>query len=329
MIQFAGAAMESIPGVERCLFFLANGGTGVENGHVGNGQSRDAGGAPSTGETLYRIPMETASRSFGSIDLSLNDREQFGLYEAAVHNVVSSLAMRMENLEYQQDLEMRVREQTGELERNRIVLERAVADRELLLREIHHRIKNNLNTVISLIRLQFDGFEDEGVIAAVEATIHRIESTSLVHELLYRSDTLRSIDFPGFVDRVVEELSRGHARAGTVRIITDITDAPIGIDEAIPVTLIVNELVTNALKYAFPEGREGTILIRTVPVADDRLELSVIDDGVGLPPSFDLETSSSLGMQLLRGFVQQINGEVTVSGTAGTDVRVVFPRTAQ
>lgn len=317
----------------RCEFVLANNGFGIDKDTaVDNGGRRgtdDRSITPGTGEKLYRIPLESAAGWFGSTDLYIDDRELFRPYETAVHNLISSLAMRMENLEHRQRLQNRVREQTAELERNRIELERALADRERLLREIYHRIKNSLNMVTSLVRLQLGDFEDEKVRAAVDATIHRIESTALVHELLYQSDTLKSIDFRALVKRVVDELSRGQGTAGVVRIITDIVDAPIGIDEAIPVTLMVNELVTNALKYAFPDGRKGRIVIRMVLLPHNFLELSVVDDGVGLPPMFNLETTDSLGMQLLRGFAEQINGGISVSGTAGTAVTVKFPVTTR
>jgi PAS domain S-box-containing protein len=153
-------------------------------------------------------------------------------------------------------------------------------EKELLLREIHHRVKNNLNMATSLLRLQFAGFDDDRVRRAVNASVDRIQSMSLVHRFFYQSE---------------------------------VSDIAINIDTAVPVGLIINELVTNALKYAFPDDATGTISVRTALPSSDRIRLTVEDDGVGLPASFSMKHTGSLGMQLVSGLAAQINGEVSVS----------------
>lgn len=204
-------------------------------------------------------------------------------------------------------------------------LAKTLAEKELLLREIHHRVKNNLNMAVSLLRLQFDGFTDEAVHDAVTVTIDRIESMSLVHQFLYQSDSQSSIDFRGFVERVVDGMSGTYEVGIGVRIVREIADIPVEINIAVPVSLIVTELVTNALKYAFPSG-EGTIRIRTRSLPENRVELSVQDDGVGLPAGFDPATSGGLGMQIVHGLTDQIRGTVEVTSEKGTTVVVTFPR---
>ena len=205
-------------------------------------------------------------------------------------------------------------------------LRRSADDKELLLREIHHRVKNNLNMVISLLRLQFADNPDSGVQQSVAAAIERIRSMSLVHQFLYQSDTQSSIDFGGFVRQVVDQLSETYPVGRAVSFDVDIADIPVGITAAAPVSLIVNELVTNALKYAFPAGRTGTITVTTAPAGEDQIELVVGDDGVGLPPGFDVRSARSLGMQLIAGLTDQIQGEISVSGEIGTRFAIRFPR---
>lgn len=212
-----------------------------------------------------------------------------------------------------------------ELKELQEILAKTLAEKELLLREIHHRVKNNLNMAVSLLRLQFDGFSDEAVRDAVNVTTDRIESMSLVHQFLYQSDSQSSIDFRGFVERVIDGVSGTYEVGTGVRILREIADIPVEIHVAVPVSLILTELVTNALKYAFPSG-EGTIRISTRSLPENRVELSVQDDGVGLPAGFDPMTGGTLGMQIVHGLTNQIQGTVEMTGGKGTTVVVTFPR---
>lgn len=211
-------------------------------------------------------------------------------------------------------------------------LRQSLEDKELLLREVHHRVKNNLNMASSLLRLQFSDFEDPGVREAVDASLERLDSMSLVHEFLYRSDTQRGIDFPSFIERIVEQLTRTYALREEVRIHADIADIPVDMDTAVPVSLIVTELVTNSLKYAFPGGSSGTVSITTRAVDNNLLELVVADDGIGLPEGLDPESATSLGLQLVQGLSRQIDASLLYgtprrgTGQAGTSVTLRFPR---
>mgnify|MGYP006275398583 CR=1 FL=1 len=207
-------------------------------------------------------------------------------------------------------------------------LTKALAEKDLLLREIHHRVKNNLNMAVSLLRLQFGGFADESVQEALTTAADRIHSMSLVHQSLHRSETQERIGFREFVDGVVAELSSTYGVGGQVRIERDIADIAVGVNLAVPVSLIITELITNALKYAFPRG-SGTVRIRIQPVSEAMVELSVEDDGIGLPEGFDSRRCESLGMQILYGLTQQIGGTLELSGNGGTSAVVTFPRTSE
>lgn len=302
MLEFAAAALETIPSVGRCAFY----------------DDAAASGADDPDTFCYLVPMETADRMFGRVELLIRDRELFAGYETAVHNLAGLIAMRMENLEYQAGLEDQVRSKTVELER-------LVRDRELLLREVHHRVKNNLSIVGSLLNLQFGSLEDDRIRAALQSSTDRIQSIALVHEFLYESETLSSIDFRAFTHRIVGELSSLYRSGGAVSVVPEIADVPIGIEIAVPLSLIINELVTNALKYAFAPGTGGTILVRVAPRDGTMMELLVRDDGRGLPPSFDPASADSLGMQLVQGLAQQLRGTITVDGEGGASFRILFP----
>lgn len=320
MREFAAAALESIPGVAACSFVdsesapgspaatpVRRGGKQHEDGYI---------------DSEYAVTLQTISGSYGQVVLELDDREQFREFEAAVHNFLGSLAMRLDNFNYQQHLEERVKEQTAELKQ-------AVKDKELLLREIHHRVKNSLNAVMGLLQMQFAAFEDETVQNAVNASVDRIQSTALVHEFLYKSDSLDSLDLHAFVERVVHELMCTYDPGGKVEIRTDIQDIHVGIHDAVPLSLIVTEVITNALKYAFPNGRRGHISIQTRVLDANFAELQIRDNGIGLPENFDLSGIDSLGMQLVQALTAQIDGSMELSsrdGDSGTSFQLRFPQ---
>jgi two-component sensor histidine kinase len=242
--------------------------------------------------------------------LKLDEAERFREFEAALHNFSNTFALQIENLDYRHNLEERVRQRTEEL--------------ELLLREIHHRIKNNLNVVESLLRIQLGNFSDARIHKALQESIDRIKSIALVHKYLYRSHTLASIDFKSFIQDFVDEISRTYSSGLHISIIPDMENVPVHIDSALPVSLIINELVTNALKYAFPDGQRGVIHIGMTRKDNDMLELTVSDNGVGLPDGFDLNRGESLGMQLVQGLTSQLKGELSVVTSPGTAFHILF-----
>lgn len=307
MLEFVGAAVKNIPGVARCSF-RRDGMPDISVGTAAEDCER------------YAIEVRTMEKRYGEVVLCLSDRASFSEYETALHNFSNSIALRLENLEHQTELERMVEEKTR-------ALNRSLEDKELLLREIHHRVKNNFNMVVSLLRLQFADHPDPAVQESVHESIDRIQSMALVHHFLYQSDSQSSIDFHGFVERVVAELSGMYADGREIRFSVDISDLPVDITAAAPVSLIVNELVTNCLKYAFPDGRKGTITISSTAVEGDLVELVVADDGVGLPQEFDPREATSLGMRLVHGLAEQVHGELTWSSGSGTRFVVRFPLT--
>jgi PAS domain S-box-containing protein len=202
----------------------------------------------------------------------------------------------------------------------------SLEEKELLLREIHHRVKNNLAIVNSLLRLQSRYAKDDGHRQMFLEAQQRIKSMAFAHEMLYNSDNLAAVDAREYVDKLVDHLveSVGLSRR---RIIFQkhVGDLTLGLDTAIPMGFVLTELVTNALKHAFPGGSKGTVEVRLSEVGDNTLELSVNDDGVGLPETTDLLKPRSFGLKLVKIFSEQLEGKISITSTQGTRLRLTFP----
>jgi two-component sensor histidine kinase/sensor domain CHASE-containing protein len=202
--------------------------------------------------------------------------------------------------------------------------------KEILIKEIHHRVKNNLQVVASLLYLQSTRLDDAKTVQMFEESSNRVKSISLIHEKLYK-DRLQpqteqgEVDFGAYVRDLTDALlvSYGVDRKA-IRLVLDTSYAFLSLDAAVPCGLIVNELVSNALKYAFPSGRTGEIRISLYGDPDGRVALVVRDNGVGLQPDTDLERSSSLGLRLVKMLAQQLGAEIHIDGSKGAEFKFIF-----
>jgi two-component sensor histidine kinase len=215
-------------------------------------------------------------------------------------------------------------------------LREAVARQEVLLREIHHRVKNNLAVIASLFYLSSTHTDDARVVALLDDSRRRIRSMALVHETLYGSDNLARIDMAQYTRILANEVMAAYRPlSANVQLTCDLQPVSLSVDLAVPCGLILNELVSNAFKHAFPEGRAGVVhvslqeLTRPGDRADGGTDciMCVSDDGAGLPPDLDVATHHSLGLRLVRLLATQLRGVVAFErGSAGTQVRVTFTR---
>jgi len=208
-------------------------------------------------------------------------------------------------------------------------LRESLAEKEVLLKEIHHRVKNNMQVISSLLKMQATYVKDEQDRLMFKESEERIRSMALVYNKLYQSADLASIRLQSYVEELVTHLMHSYnlspARVETRLMVEDIG---LPLDLAIPCGLIINELITNALKHAFPDGRHGRIDVRIQTAGGDQLELAVSDDGIGLPAGFNAATSPTLGMELVQTLVKhQLGGRVELEGGVGTRVKVIFPIT--
>ncbi len=204
-------------------------------------------------------------------------------------------------------------------------LRQSLQEKESLLKEIHHRVKNNLQVVVSLLHLQAGRIQDEQVLKVFRDSQSRIRSMALVHEKLYQSPSLSKVDYAAYIRQLATSLFRIHQiDPAAVALRIEAQDIFLDIDLAIPCGLIINELVVNCLKHAFPPGQVGEVKVK-MHAQDDRLVLVVSDNGVGLPEELDVYATNSLGMELVNVLTKQLDGTMTVERAGGTTFTVAFP----
>lgn len=203
--------------------------------------------------------------------------------------------------------------------------------KELLLKEIHHRVKNNLQIIVSLLKLQTNSIEDPKTIELFELSLHRINSMALVHELLYRSKDFSQIDYGSYLQTLIAPLvdsMRGiHSK---INLEIDVKNITLNINTSIPLGLLINEIVTNSLKHGFPNGMHGLVSIRISPCEYPNFILEIKDDGVGYPEVVSLENAETLGLQLISSLADQLMGEVErVYSERGTHYKIHFEELQQ
>jgi PAS domain S-box-containing protein len=200
----------------------------------------------------------------------------------------------------------------------------ALKERETLLKEIHHRVKNNMQIISSLLSLQAAQATERETIDMLNESQSRIRSMALIHEKLYRSGSLAEIDFGDYIDSLIDELLRMYnVPLGVITITADIENIQLGVDTAIPCALIINELVSNSLKHAFPDGRAGDVTV-ALQRANGAHTLTVADDGVGFPADLDFRTTDSLGMQLVSALINQLEGTIELNRENGMAFVISF-----
>jgi PAS domain S-box-containing protein len=203
-------------------------------------------------------------------------------------------------------------------------LQESVSEKEVLLKEIHHRVKNNLQIISSMLSIQGHYFGDPAVQEVFRECQNRIKSMGLIHETLYMSKNLAAIEFSTYIHTLVNRLSSSYREAAARVIVhVDIPELTLHIDTAIACGLIVNELITNCFKYAFPDDRTGEIWI-TMIERDTQLALTVRDNGIGFPKEIDLAKSNSMGLQLVTTLSHQLDADLELDKVNGTSFTLVF-----
>jgi two-component system, sensor histidine kinase PdtaS len=204
-------------------------------------------------------------------------------------------------------------------------IEAALKEKEILLGEVHHRVKNNLQVIHSLLYLQASKINDASLSMLLKESQNRIKSMALIHQTLYESKDFDRVDFARFLDTLAPTLVASYAAdPSRIALSIDARDVSLPINAAIPCGLIVNELISNALKHAFPGGRAGTICVELKSEPGQFIELSVCDDGIGLPCGFDTARSKSLGMELVWLLVEQLGAEIRFNRSDPTVFRLRF-----
>jgi PAS domain S-box-containing protein len=203
----------------------------------------------------------------------------------------------------------------------------SLSEKEVLLKEIHHRVKNNMQIISSLIALQADESKDTIIRDVLQDVTHRVRSMAMVHEKLYQSTDLARVDFAEYAQGLLNYLYRSYEReASNIRLITDLEQVLIPVNEAVPCGLILNELISNALKHAFPDHTEGEVVVSLHSSKQGEVVLCVRDNGRGLPAGFDWRQGSSLGLRLVQMLAKQLHADVEVSSDRGSEFKLIFRR---
>ncbi|ALK06779.1 MAG: hypothetical protein AAY43_12700 [Methanosarcina sp. 795] len=219
---------------------------------------------------------------------------------------------------------------------------------EIRKKEIHHRIKNNLQVISSLLELQAERFDEEEVLEAFRESQNRVATMAIIHEELYRSKNSETLDFSEYLQKLTSDLLHSYTvRKGDIRMELDIEEVFFGMDTAVPLGIIINELVSNSLKHAFPQGRKGEIRIKLCRVEENgenknisnstnnigakssvdkssQYSLVVSDNGLGFPENLDFRNTGSLGLQLVNILVEQLEGTIELQNGAGTTFKILF-----
>lgn len=267
------------------------------------------------------LPMVFQDRVVGLVIVTQNERERvFSDREISLGQLLANqAAIAVENAR----LYERAHREIIERAQAEAKVKASLKEKEILLQEIHHRVKNNLQVISSLLNLQSQGIHDKKTLEVFQESQNRIRSMALIHERLYRSSDLARVDFAEYIRNLASFLIRSY-RSRAVRLDVQASDIYLSIDNAVPCGLIVNELISNALKHAFVDGREGEICVMMQQLADQQVKLIVRDNGVGLPKDVDYMNTGSLGLQLVTMLVQQLDGTIEIRNNAGAEFAIVF-----
>jgi len=202
----------------------------------------------------------------------------------------------------------------------------SLKEKEILLKEVHHRVKNNLQIISSILNLQSSFIQDEHMLNVLQESRNRIRSMAIIHENLYRTDNFSSINFTDYLRNLLSNLLTSYPLTGKLHLVQQLASIELSLDQSVPMGLLVNELFTNAIKYAFPDNRNGTITV-ILEQNGSQVTLIIKDDGIGLPVDIDIENSNTLGLQLVSTLVFQLDGTLSYKSEKGTEFLITFDKT--
>ncbi|HPG37811.1 MAG TPA: two-component regulator propeller domain-containing protein [bacterium] len=242
--------------------------------------------------------------------------------------VLTFIKIRTNNIKQQnvilEGVNQQLKTEIGERIRAENKIKDSLMEKEVLLRELHHRVKNNLQIIRSLITLQSKHINDKKALAAFDDISKRIFSMALVHEKMYKSNNFVDINFREYIESMVRELFYSYEITGNIELDLSIQDISLGLDVAIPCGLVINELVTNSLKHAFPNGKKGLLQIHLQKQDDHSIQLSVSDNGKGIAPDIDPHNPNTLGLTLVKILTQQLNGNLEIRNNNGSEFLINF-----
>jgi PAS domain S-box-containing protein len=283
------------------------------------------------GKTAYELSPNDLAKIYEEKDLELMERRGVQIYETAVEYADKS---RHEVMFHKATFTMPDGKLGGligvilditDRKKAEEQIKASLKEKETLLQEIHHRVKNNMTVISSLLNLQMKSTDNKLAKEALQDSQNRVQSMSMIHETLYRSDNLSDIDLKTYLLELGRNVIQNYSFSKKVQFRVEAESIMISVKQASPVGLIVNELITNSLKYAFTNDKEGEILLELKSNNENGVELTISDNGVGIPEGFDLKTADSLGLKLVKMLVEnQLDGSVDMESNNGTKFRIKF-----
>ncbi len=236
--------------------------------------------------------------------------------------VVIALLFNRYRLKQRNHAKLEIKEK--EINQKNINLKHLLDEKEWLLKEIHHRVKNNLQTVISLLNSQSAYLENDMALSAIKNSQHRIHSMSLIHQKLYNSENISTINMPNYIKELVEYLRDSFSLGQRIRFEVKIDPLELDVAHAVPLGLILNEAITNSIKYAFPDDRTGMIYITLETIAENQYLLTISDNGIGFDLNLNDKKANSFGMSLIKGLTDDLDGKLTMENNNGTILKIEF-----
>jgi two-component sensor histidine kinase len=234
------------------------------------------------------------------------------------------IGLQANNSWIKQQANKKLKAQQQEIEKKNLALQHLITEKEWLIKEIHHRVKNNFHTVSGLLATQSEYLKTNEAIEAVSESHHRIQAMSLIHQKLYQSDNLSAIYMPDYVYELADYLRDSFNIRKSVQFNLQIEPIELNLSHCIPLGLIMNEAITNSIKYAFPDKKNGTISISLKHTSGSNLLLTISDDGVGLLQNLTTQNPQSMGMRLMYGLSEDIDGKFAITGYNGTEITLEF-----
>ena len=244
---------------------------------------------------------------------------------AAVGCIFAYIRIRLHSIKSQKvNLEIQVQKKTAEVVAQKEELEALLIEKGWLLKEIHHRVKNNFHIVASLLDIQASYLKNKEALSAIKESQHRIHSMSIIHQKLYQSDNLSTVRMPEYIYELVEYLRESYSIRENVAFSLQIDNIELNHASAITLGLILNEAITNAIKYAFINTANGKISISLTRISYSEILLSIADNGRGLPTDFNSKEGASMGMELLQGLTDDLGGRLSIETKNGTHIKIIF-----
>jgi two-component sensor histidine kinase len=243
---------------------------------------------------------------------------------AVVSLLIIVMALLYNRFRLKQKTNLKLKLQQTEIEKQNISLQHLINEKDWLVKEIHHRVKNNLQIVMSLLNSQSAYIDNEVALTAIHDSQHRVHAMSLIHQKLYNTENVSSIDMPSYIRELASYLGDSFDTGQRIRFEIAIEPLEMDVSQAVPLGLILNEAITNSIKYAFPNNREGVIKITLSNVSGNQYLLEISDNGIGIPSHLKNKKVGSLGLSLMAGLSEDLDGTFSIENNNGTLIKISF-----